>query len=267
MASEADLDLTDVGRKLGKHIAGNRDDPTVLDILTNLHDRPLKLGQLAKSGVSKTVYKMSKGDTNEEIKSLSGKLVKKWARLLKDQKSKKAEGKGKKKDEQEKVSVKLTGDSTRDSVRTCLLKEFGSTEYAARKAEEVEDAMLNEFKEPSSAGYKKFYRTLMSNIRDKNNPECKHRILQGRIPSEKLVQMKSYDFASNHLKKQRQKQEKEASDATKSDYDKLAMASDRFKCGKCKKRMVTYYQIQIRSSDEPMTIKITCLNCGNRWNQ
>lgn len=38
-----------------------------------------------------------------------------------------------------------------------------------------------------------------------------------------------------------------------------------FKCGKCKKRECNYKEKQVRSADEPMTIFITCLNCGNRW--
>jgi DNA-directed RNA polymerase subunit M/transcription elongation factor TFIIS len=38
-----------------------------------------------------------------------------------------------------------------------------------------------------------------------------------------------------------------------------------FRCGKCKTYKTTYYQIQLRSSDEPMTTFVTCLNCDNRW--
>lgn len=37
------------------------------------------------------------------------------------------------------------------------------------------------------------------------------------------------------------------------------------KCKKCKTWKTTYYQLQIRSSDEPMTTFVSCLNCGNRW--
>lgn len=38
-----------------------------------------------------------------------------------------------------------------------------------------------------------------------------------------------------------------------------------FRCSKCNKRKTTYYSVQTRSADEPMTNFITCLNCGNRW--
>ena len=38
-----------------------------------------------------------------------------------------------------------------------------------------------------------------------------------------------------------------------------------FKCGKCKSRKTTYYQLQTRSADEPMTTFITCMSCNNHW--
>lgn len=49
-------------------------------------------------------------------------------------------------------------------------------------------------------------------------------------------------------------------------YDKdFDMETDEFKCGRCKQRKCTYYMLQIRSSDEPMTSFITCKNCGHKW--
>ena len=38
-----------------------------------------------------------------------------------------------------------------------------------------------------------------------------------------------------------------------------------FTCRKCKGNKCTHYAMQLRSSDEPMTIFINCLGCGNRW--
>lgn len=38
-----------------------------------------------------------------------------------------------------------------------------------------------------------------------------------------------------------------------------------FKCGKCKSMKTTYYQMQTRSADEPMTTFVTCTVCSNRW--
>jgi transcription elongation factor S-II len=56
--------------------------------------------------------------------------------------------------------------------------------------------------------------------------------------------------------------------------------TDAFKCSRCQQRKCTYYQMQTRSADEPMTVSlsygfkmwlltwqtfVTCINCGNRW--
>jgi hypothetical protein len=46
-----------------------------------------------------------------------------------------------------------------------------------------------------------------------------------------------------------------------------SMATDMFRCTRCGKRQCTYYEMQTRSADEPMTIFITCLNCGKKWRQ
>ena len=42
-------------------------------------------------------------------------------------------------------------------------------------------------------------------------------------------------------------------------------ATDEFKCTRWKQRKCTYYELQTRSADEPMTVFVTCLNCGKRW--
>jgi DNA-directed RNA polymerase subunit M/transcription elongation factor TFIIS len=46
-----------------------------------------------------------------------------------------------------------------------------------------------------------------------------------------------------------------------------SMATDQFFCKRCKKRECTYYELQTRSADEPMTIFIQCVNCGKQWRQ
>jgi len=45
----------------------------------------------------------------------------------------------------------------------------------------------------------------------------------------------------------------------------IEAATDTFTCRKCRSKKCTYYQMQTRSADEPMTIFVTCIDCGNRW--
>ncbi len=46
---------------------------------------------------------------------------------------------------------------------------------------------------------------------------------------------------------------------------KIEASTDDFTCYKCKSKKCTFYQLQTRSADEPMTTFVTCLNCSNRW--
>jgi transcription elongation factor S-II len=46
---------------------------------------------------------------------------------------------------------------------------------------------------------------------------------------------------------------------------KIEASTDDFTCYKCKSKKCTFYQLQTRSADEPMTTFVTCLNCSSRW--
>ena len=49
------------------------------------------------------------------------------------------------------------------------------------------------------------------------------------------------------------------------EIDKGMAMPGMFTCGRCKSDQTTYYQLQTRSADEPMTTFVSCLECGNRW--
>jgi folate-dependent phosphoribosylglycinamide formyltransferase PurN len=76
--------------------------------------------------------------------------------------------------------------------------------------------------------------------------------------------MNSYDLYPSKWKESfelQQLREKSQLEGNKS------MATDQFLCTRCWKRECTYYEMQTRSADEPMTIFITCVNCGKHWRQ
>lgn len=66
-------------------------------------------------------------------------------------------------------------------------------------------------------------------------------------------------YGSAMLKLRAKEMMMEEAKANEEDYSGL------FKCGKCKSVKTTYYQMQTRSADEPMTTYVTCKGCGNRW--
>ena len=44
-------------------------------------------------------------------------------------------------------------------------------------------------------------------------------------------------------------------------------STDMFTCSKCRSTKCTYYELQTRSADEPMTVFVSCRNCGKNWKQ
>ena len=97
-----------------------------------------------------------------------------------------------------------------------------------------------------------------------NNNELIKRYKNKEISIEKLCSMDYYELFASKWKEaiERQKMiEKLQLEGNKS------MATDQFLCRKCFKRECTYYEMQTRSADEPMTIFINCLSCGNNWRQ
>ena len=48
-------------------------------------------------------------------------------------------------------------------------------------------------------------------------------------------------------------------------YDVQQKINSEFKCRRCKSNNCSYYQLQTRSADEPMTTFVSCQECGNRW--
>ena len=45
----------------------------------------------------------------------------------------------------------------------------------------------------------------------------------------------------------------------------ISASTDTFTCRKCKGNQCTHYCQQLRSADEPMTVFVQCISCGNRW--
>lgn len=108
-------------------------------------------------------------------------------------------------------------------------------------------------------------RSVYANLNDKSS------IKNDRL----LIRLKEKDFLPHEVAQMRPEEMypemwKEIIDRenlrTKSAYEPTATAmTDRYTCGKCKRNRCSYYELQTRSADEPMTMFITCIHCGHRW--
>ena len=105
------------------------------------------------------------------------------------------------------------------------------------------------------------YRSIYTNLMNKDISFLKD-IKSDIIQKKELKNISHQEMNPNKWKSLIDAKIKRDTNITKEDIN---AATDEFKCYKCKKRKCTYYEMQTRSADEPMTTFVTCLNCGNRW--
>jgi DNA-directed RNA polymerase subunit M/transcription elongation factor TFIIS len=88
------------------------------------------------------------------------------------------------------------------------------------------------------------------------------KIVTEEILPHEVVFMKSHELYPERWKNVLEESEK---NITSLFYQDSLDFTDQFKCSKCKQRKCTYYQLQTRSADEPMTTFVTCLICKHKW--
>ena len=96
------------------------------------------------------------------------------------------------------------------------------------------------------------------------NDQLLNNIKDGTIKPENVGELSVYDIFPDNWKELLNIKSKR--DKIKYELKPEAMTT-LFKCRKCGSRETSYYEVQTRSADEPMTQFITCLKCDTRWKQ
>jgi len=90
----------------------------------------------------------------------------------------------------------------------------------------------------------------------------KQSIINGKIKASHLAYMTHYEMRPDKWSKMIEDKNKR----DKCKYETVIEAStDTFICRKCRSNKTTYYQLQLASADESMTVFVSCVDCGNRW--
>jgi len=97
-----------------------------------------------------------------------------------------------------------------------------------------------------------------------HNGSFLERIKKGDIDPKKVGYLSVYDINPDNWKDLLNVKSKR--DKIKYELKPEAM-TNLFKCNRCGSRETSYYEVQTRSADEPMTQFITCLQCNSRWKQ
>ena len=136
--------------------------------------------------------------------------------------------------------------------------EIGIYNYAVKMADERDIA-----KKWANVYFVQIYldkmRSIYYNLKDE---KVKNMVLEKKIKPHELAFMSHQEIMPSiwkdllELKKIRDENKYQP---------KLEASTDDFTCWKCRSKKCTYYQLQTRSADEPMTTFVTCLDCGSRW--
>ncbi|CAD2219968.1 transcription elongation factor S-II [Angomonas deanei] len=108
---------------------------------------------------------------------------------------------------------------------------------------------------------------LCCNLKDPKNTELRGKIKSGAIPPEVLVTLGERDLINPERRKKLDEEfEIRAKDTNlKEIANSKRQSSQLFQCPRCKVRDCSFYQMQTRSADEPMTTFCECNKCGQHW--
>lgn len=262
------------------------DEATILKLLNILNDgvQPSeKLLRETKVGVAVNKYRSS---TNAEISNLVKKMIKKWKEIVQLEKTAKkqkeapaarpapgsASGKfhsGPRNPKTDGVNTTIYDNATRNASVSALytalaIERDDDSKVILQVATKIETEVYKAEYSAVTDSYRNKLRTFTMNLRNKKNPELRDRLLTGAIAPGAFIKMTPGEMAPESLKKEIEKLQKQNLFDAQGATEKRAV-TDRFTCGKCKHKKVSYYQMQTRSADEPLTTFCTCENCGNRW--
>ncbi|KAH3667927.1 hypothetical protein WICMUC_005140 [Wickerhamomyces mucosus] len=263
-------------------------DSQIIEILTILKKdlKPTeKLLRETKVGVAVNKLKSS---SNVKIQDLVKRIIKSWKDEVTREKKLKSSSpqpsqpkpinsstdtklkfEGQRSAQKDGVNTSIYEHSTRNAIvkalydGLCIESQFPSNQLL-KVSKEIENEVFKLEKLETNPNYSRRLRTLISNIRQKNNPELRLKLSNGDLEPNKFILMNSKELAPESLKAELEKIKQQNLHNAQGVTLERAV-TDRFTCGKCKEKKVSYYQLQTRSADEPLTTFCTCENCGNRW--
>jgi transcription elongation factor S-II len=111
--------------------------------------------------------------------------------------------------------------------------------------------------------YKHKYLALRSNIRE--NPKLVDHLVSRKVSVLDIVDMRPEELCPTG-RYARQMEERIHKELRKESNAREAKNQEGFfTCNRCRSNKTTYYQLQTRSADEPMTTFVSCLNCDKNW--
>ncbi len=115
--------------------------------------------------------------------------------------------------------------------------------------------------------YKQKFLSMIYNL--KKSPNLKDKILKGELKTSAAINLSPQGLWPDgpHAKMTEKIADIEMKKLHAANYMHDKDYKGLFRCGKCRGYKTTFYQMQTRSADEPMTVFCTCLNpkCGKKF--
>lgn len=144
----------------------------------------------------------------------------------------------------------------------CVNLEKSTHNWAVKRTESFHDVPATDNPRHMSR-YKHKFLEIQKNL--KCSPTLKQRIVSGQLKTSKVFELPLESlwpggpFAKAKEEGIKRAMAKDYNIANEKDYKGL------FRCNKCKGYKTTYYELQTRSADEPMTVFVTCHVCRITW--
>lgn len=112
------------------------------------------------------------------------------------------------------------------------------------------------------------YRSISFNLKNDKNHIFKENVIKNIIQTKDIVNMKPEEIYPDVWEDVFKRQMKKEMIHLRNEGKELEEAIEgNYTCNKCKCKKITYYELQTRSADEPMTVYFTCLKCNNHWKE
>jgi len=162
--------------------------------------------------------------------------------------------------------LKMLLDFATKSGRRCS-SDDGINPTLEKLATEIESSVAEAFATDEKEYINKA-RSIVFNLKYSRNITFGSKIIEGILPPSMIPSLTADEMASADLQSERVKVRREAMEEVQADWDLKHGAADikgLFTCRHCEGTKTTYFQLQTRSADEPMTTFVGCLTCGKRW--
>lgn len=162
--------------------------------------------------------------------------------------------------ELDRINKILSDDWTCDKFPEILEKSIYNQSIREAKLKKIERTWESR---PFVFLYKKNYNKIISNLKNnKNATFVMNKLKYGFWEPQNIILMPHEELYPDIWEEAILNNKKKLELLSK---ENNVQGTSMFKCGKCKLNNCTYFQLQTRSADEPMTTFVTCLNCNNRW--